>query len=851
LLTLSKGALPHIRRLSDDETLTYLHSTISTKYHRVKGPDTPMYLDAVVPDEPLTPGLEPKLGDSFLKVICLRSFPGTSFPVLFDGLNNLHLLYRWTSRFICLDKESAIRELKKYKRQWYAKRKTLETLIKDVFSKDSDRESIMTDTDATNKAHDSDLALQEVSDDRVAYGFYTFTVIVSDRDKAKAEEKIKAIERIINGLGFTTIREGVNAVEAWLGSLPGHVHANVRRPLISTLNLAHMMPISALWAGEEMNSHLNGPPLFLAISSGNTPFRFTHHIGDVGHTLVVGPTGAGKSVLLSLMALQFLRYRDAQVYFFDKGASALPATAGAGGDFYDLGSDKGGLAFQPLAAIDSNAELSWAFEWVIDLLILENVGITPGLKKELWSSLTSLATAPKEQRTITGLIALVQNRLIREALTPYSLRGTHGRLLDSTHDGLTDCRWQCFEMEEIMNTPRIVPPVLMYLFHCLEGRFKESHPSLLILDEAWLFLDNPFFSERIKEWLKVLRKKNVSVIFATQSLSDIVSSPLFTTVVESCPTRIFLPNSSALDETTKPLYQTFGLNQRQIEILATATPRRDYYYSSPKGNRLFQLGLGPCALSFCSASSEEKREIRYLLRTGKAVLGVGDIVFDPTNYVENVIQAYNTAEQLAQEAEQIAHQITQITNQVKQIENQARNLAHLDYSSLDDMTYALNKLDGVINQAEGLGFHLSQMNDQFDELYPEIGNSPESAQIYSQKYTTWLEQTRSSINNALLAQGLVENNSEDRDRLTRLIDESQGAGGNLQVLQASNQISALLVQKTMELQTIVAANGQAAASRFAQETAAEDYSRAWNEKFFLKEFKIKKNNGSKGLLLLE
>jgi P-type conjugative transfer protein TrbJ len=234
-------------------------------------------------------------------------------------------------------------------------------------------------------------------------------------------------------------------------------------------------------------------------------------------------------------------------------------------------------------------------------------------------------------------------------------------------------------------------------------------------------------------------------------------------------------------------------------------------------------------------------------RTGKAVLGVGDIVFDPTNYVENVMQAYNTAEQLAKEAEQIAHQITQITNQVTQIENQALNLAHLNYTSLDDVESALNRLDSVINQAEGLGFRLSQMNDQIDDLYPEIGDSPESAQAYSQKYTTWLEQTRSSINNALVAQGLVENNSEDRDRLTRLIDESQGAEGNLQVMQASNQISALLVQKTMELQTIVAANGQAAASRFAQETASEDYSKAWNENFFLQDFQIRKNN-SKGLL---
>lgn len=164
-----------------------------------------------------------------------------------------------------------------------------------------------------------------------------------------------------------------------------------------------------------------------------------------------------------------------------------------------------------------------------------------------------------------------------------------------------------------MNTPRLVPPVLMYLFHRLEGRFNESLPTLLILDEAWLLLDNPFFSGKIREWLKVLRKKNVSVIFATQSLSDIVNSSIFNTVVESCPTRVFLPNSGAFDETTRHLYQTFGLNERQIEILATASPKKDYYYSSTQGNRLFQLGLGPFALSFCSASSEKKREIRHLL----------------------------------------------------------------------------------------------------------------------------------------------------------------------------------------------------------------------------------------------
>ena len=150
-------------------------------------------------------------------------------------------------------------------------------------------------------------------------------------------------------LGFTTIRESVNAVEAWLGSLPGHVYANVRQPLIHTLNLAHLMPLSSVWAGPERNEHLDGPPLFTAETSGSTPFRFSTHVGDVGHMLIVGPTGAGKSVLLALMAMQFRRYPDSQIYIFDKGNSARAAVLAMGGAHHELGSD-GSLAFQPLRA---------------------------------------------------------------------------------------------------------------------------------------------------------------------------------------------------------------------------------------------------------------------------------------------------------------------------------------------------------------------------------------------------------------------------------------------------------------------------------------------------------------------
>src|SRR3546814_4001659 len=177
---------------------------------------------------------------------------------------------------------------------------------------------------------DADLALQALGGDHVAFGYLTTTITVADTDRTRADEKVRAVERIVNGLGFTTIRESVNAVEAWLGSLPGHVYANVRQPLVHTLNLAHLMPLSSVWAGPGRNAHLDGPPLLYAETSGSTPFRLSTHIGDVGHMLIVGPTGAGKSVLLALLALQFRRYNGAQVYVFDKGFSARAAVLAMG-----------------------------------------------------------------------------------------------------------------------------------------------------------------------------------------------------------------------------------------------------------------------------------------------------------------------------------------------------------------------------------------------------------------------------------------------------------------------------------------------------------------------------------------
>lgn len=595
---LLSGILPECRVLDDAETLTYLHGTISTRRHPVAVPETPMYLDAVLADTPLAGGLEPMLGEYHLRTVTVLGFPNTTRPGLLDDLNRLGFSYRWVTRFLPLDKTAANHALSKLRRQWFAKRKSIVAILREVLYNEP---VPLLDSDADNKALDADAALQELGGDHVAFGYLTTTVTVWDESRGGAAEKVRAVERVINGRGFTTIRESVNAVEGWFGSLPGHVYANVRQPLLHTLNLAHLVPLSAVWAGPARNDHLDGPPLLLAETAGTTPFRFSTHVGDVGHMLIVGPTGAGKSVLLALMALQFRRYANSQVYIFDKGGSARAAVLAMGGQHHALGIEDS-LSFQPLRHIHDSAVRSWAAEWITGLLAHESVAITPEIKEVVWSALGNLATAPAEERTITGLSVLLQSNALKSALAPYTLEGPFGRLLDAAEDRLALGDVQCFEMEELMHEAGAVPPVLTYLFHRLDERF-DGRPTLLILDEAWLFLDNPLFAGRIRDWLKTLRKKNVAVVIATQSLADIAGSTITPALIESCPQRVFLPNDRALEPQSRESYGRFGLNDRQTELIAAASPKRDYYLQSRRGNRLFELGLGPVALAFCATSA--------------------------------------------------------------------------------------------------------------------------------------------------------------------------------------------------------------------------------------------------------
>src|SRR5262249_32565926 len=197
------------------------------------------------------------------------------------------------------------------------------------------------------------------------------------------------------------------------------------------------------------------------------------------------------------------------------------------------------------------------------------------------------------------------NRVLGEALRPYTLDGNYGQVFDADHEDVAQTSWTMIEMGHLMGMgPAVLIPALEYLFHRVEAQF-DGRPTLMIVDEAWLFLSHPVFAGRLQAWLKTLRKKNVYVVFATQEVADAISKPeLMSTILSACHTKIFLPDDEALSPAMAEAYGRVGLTAAEIQILAKAQKKRDYYYRSVKGRRLFKLDLGPAALAFIGMSSE-------------------------------------------------------------------------------------------------------------------------------------------------------------------------------------------------------------------------------------------------------
>lgn len=591
--------------VTHDEFLQWLQFCVTGINHAVMLPTNPIYIDNLIGGKELYTGVTPKLGRKFIQVVAIEGFPLESSPGILTRLAELPVEYRWSNRFIFMDHHEAVSHLEKFRKKWKQK-------IRGFFDQVFNTNGGTVDEDAVSMVADAASAIAETNSGMVAQGFYTSVVVLMDESRSVVETAALQLEKAINAMAFTARVETINTMDAFMGSLPGHGVENVRRPLINTMNLADLIPTSTIWTGENFAPNPlmppNSPPLMHGLTSGNSPFRVNIDVRDLGHTIMFGPTRAGKSTHLAILAMSWRRYSNARLFTFDKGMSMYPSCKAAGGAHYVVAGAGEKLAFAPLSNLVTRSRRAWAMGWIDDLLALNGLKTTPEQRNLIAETIIEMGTVEeKEGRpgTLSEFTAKVQDIEIRAALKDYTIDGLMGHLLDAEEDQLSISDFITFEIEHLMDLgDRYALPVLLYLFMRIQEAL-DGRPTLIILDEAWLMLGHDVFREKIREWLKTLAKKNCRVLMATQNLSDASQSGILDVIVESTATKIYLPNMYARDEAATALYLRMGLNLRQIEIIATAQQKRDYYLVSEKGRRLYSLALGPLALSFVGATGPD------------------------------------------------------------------------------------------------------------------------------------------------------------------------------------------------------------------------------------------------------
>lgn len=591
-----------------DELVNYLYYCLSGRPAQINLPKAGMSLPGLLAAD-FTPGHTPVVNNEFVCCVTIDGFPGESFPGITDALTVLGIPYRFTQRWIPFDEVDAQKVLEDKRKFW---RQRMSPFFATIFGLGGGAP----DQDAVDMHSACVTSLALSKGNLVKHGYYNGTIILRHRDLGVLNEMREAAERAIYASGFVPRTETDNAPDAFLGTLPGNITNNVRRPMLHTFNLADLAPSSGIWTGRTVNPNPlyppNSPPLMHAKTVGSTPFRFNVHVGDNGNFAFFGPPGSGKTTLLNATCLQFLRYPRAAIRSIDYKRGMKAACLAAGGSYYELGGE-GGPAFYPFQHLETPRDRLMAQEWVEAVFQLQH-NRPPSSHQStdvIHHLLEMLATA--RDRSITHAILLCHDEEVSEALRYYSWDGPAGSLFDGEDSGEagTETHWDAFDVTDLMAAgDKLLLPSLM----CLEARFdriQDGRPILETIDESWAALSHPLWRPRLRRRWKTKRSKNVAIGIATQNLAD-MPPELLSLVLENIPSLVFGANPAAEqgadgdEKGPAEFYANFGLNARQRQIIAQLQRAREYYAVSPEGSRAVDFGFGPLMLAFAGTTSEEE-----------------------------------------------------------------------------------------------------------------------------------------------------------------------------------------------------------------------------------------------------
>jgi type IV secretion/conjugal transfer VirB4 family ATPase len=526
--------------------------------------------------------------DVHLKVLTMKEPPGTTFA------HQLEDLYMVSGEFIaCLEwrrigNDRIRRDIHARRRHFFNKRVALVNYI----SADTRPEEMLVDESASATVRQLGDALTELDVNGHFFGECSLALVLFDRDAAALERMAAEAIKVFAAHDGTLFEERYNLLNAWLSIMPGNSAHNLRRLALLETNYADLSFLFTLDGGQRHCPHLNREALAVFETQHGTPYHLTLHVQDVGHTLVTGATGSGKSFAVNVLITHAQKY-DPTTIIFDLGHSYRKLATLLHGGYLELGLRQCDVSINPFSLEPTPEHLHFlqAFTKVL-LEGADGYQLSELEDRELYEALENLYVLDRTQHRLFTLANLLPRALSRR-LGKWIDGGRYANLFDHADDTLSVERFQVFDFAAMRAYPALIEPLLFYVLHRVRDRIDDPGTAglkLCVMDEAWRFIRHPSLRAYVEEALKTWRKRNAAMVLATQSVDDFASVDLLQTVVEGCPTKLLLANPS-LDRSRYA--ELFQLNAIELDLLTTLIPRRQMLLKRPNLAKVLNLNVDP------------------------------------------------------------------------------------------------------------------------------------------------------------------------------------------------------------------------------------------------------------------